>query len=221
MWHSYTSKAKWYVVWVGEVPGVYRSWSECETQVKGYPGASFKSFTSREEAEVAFQSGVNTSFSLNRTRSNKSSGTPLQKDSFAVGISLPTDGLAVDAACSGNPGSLEYRAVWISTGEQAFHKGPFEEGTNNIGEFLAIIEGLKLLANLKLPMILYTDSQIAIGWVKKKKANTTLVNSSKTKALFAMIEEGQSWLSKNSYSTPIEKWKTKLWGEIPADFGRK
>ena len=45
---------------------------------------------------------------------------------------------AVDAACSGNPGPMEYRGIDLATGAEIFHFGPVH-GTNNIGEFLAIV----------------------------------------------------------------------------------
>ena len=45
---------------------------------------------------------------------------------------------AVDAACSGNPGPMEYQCIDLQTGAQVFHYGPIH-GTNNIGEFLAIV----------------------------------------------------------------------------------
>ena len=51
---------------------------------------------------------------------------------------------AVDAACSGNPGPMEYQAIDLATGAQVFHFGPMH-GTNNIGEFLAIVHALALL----------------------------------------------------------------------------
>ena len=51
---------------------------------------------------------------------------------------------AVDAACSGNPGPMEYQAIDLATGAQVFHFGPLH-GTNNIGEFLAIVHALALL----------------------------------------------------------------------------
>ena len=52
------------------------------------------------------------------------------------------ESIAVDAACSGNPGNMEYRGVYTKTKEQIFHQGPFPQGTNNIGEFLALVHGL-------------------------------------------------------------------------------
>jgi len=42
---------KYYVVWVGQQPGIYTTWAEAERQVKGFPGAKFKSFPSQAEAE--------------------------------------------------------------------------------------------------------------------------------------------------------------------------
>ena len=42
---------KFYAVRVGRKTGIFDSWTFVEKQVKGYPGAQFKSFTSKEEAE--------------------------------------------------------------------------------------------------------------------------------------------------------------------------
>lgn len=78
--------------------------------------------------------------------------------------------IAVDAACSGNPGAMEYRGVETATGREIFRQGPFSEGTNNIGEFLAIVHGLAMLKKMNSDLPLYSDSVNAISWVKKKKA---------------------------------------------------
>jgi len=129
--------------------------------------------------------------------------------------------IAVDAASSGNPGRMEYRGVDTQTGKVLFTQGPFERGTNNIGEFLAVVHGLALLKKEGSDRILYSDSRIAIGWVNKKKCGTKLVLNSSNKILFDLIERAESWLKENTYTTLIVKWETKAWGEIPADFGRK
>ena len=129
--------------------------------------------------------------------------------------------IAVDAASSGNPGIMEYRGVDTQTHKQLFHQGPFTQGTNNIGEFLAIVHGLALLKQKNSDRIIYTDSRIAMGWVKKKKCNTKLKPSAKNKTLFELISRAETWLKNNTYATKIVKWETKAWGEIPADFGRK
>ena len=129
--------------------------------------------------------------------------------------------ISVDAASSGNPGKMEYRGVDTKTKKQLFIQGPFEEGTNNIGEFLALVHGLALLKKNKSDRILYTDSRTAMSWVKKKKCNTKLERNKKNEALFELIERAVNWLKENTYATTIVKWETKAWGEIPADFGRK
>ena len=129
--------------------------------------------------------------------------------------------IAVDAASSGNPGKMEYRGVDTQTHQQLFHQGPFLDGTNNVGEFLAIVHGLAWLKQQKSDRLLYTDSKIAMGWVRRKKCNTKLKRTAKNKKLFELIARAEIWLKNNSYSTQIIKWETKAWGEIPADFGRK
>ncbi|MCQ2221475.1 MAG: ribonuclease H, partial [Prevotella sp.] len=129
--------------------------------------------------------------------------------------------IAVDAACSGNPGAMEYRGVYLQTGKEIFHYGPVH-GTNNIGEFLAIVHGLALLKQKNLPLMpIYSDSVNAQLWVSRRKCKTTLERNEKTEELYQMIERAEKWLRTNTYSNPIIKWETDKWGEIPADFGRK
>jgi viroplasmin and RNaseH domain-containing protein len=45
---------KWYVVYVGRVPGVYTEWSECHAQVNKFSGNEYKGFKSKEEAEASY-----------------------------------------------------------------------------------------------------------------------------------------------------------------------
>ena len=128
---------------------------------------------------------------------------------------------AVDAACSGNPGPMEYQCVDLQTGTQIFHFGPVQ-GTNNIGEFLAIVHALALMEKQGIKdKVIYSDSYNAILWVKKKKCKTTLTRNSATEQLYQIIARAEQWLMTHNVTTPIIKWETKQWGEIPADFGRK
>lgn len=129
--------------------------------------------------------------------------------------------LATDAACSGNPGVMEFRGVVADTGTEVFHRGPFQQGTNNIGEFLGLVLGLAYLKKYNLPWVLYTDSVTALAWVRKKKANTKLEWTPENQELLLMIRAAEKWLIENTYTTRILKWDTERWGEIPADFGRK
>lgn len=131
------------------------------------------------------------------------------------------DALAVDAACSGNPGPMEYRGIDLATGEQVFHFGPVR-GTNNIGEFLAIVHALALLDQRGETMkTIYSDSYNAILWVNKRKCKTKLERNAKTEKLFEIIARAEKWLATHHYKNPIMKWETQKWGEVPADFGRK
>jgi len=129
--------------------------------------------------------------------------------------------LSVDAACSGNPGVMEYRGVYTATGQEIFRQGPFQQGTNNIGEFLALVHGLALLKQQNSTIPVYSDSVSAMAWVRNKKAKTTLEICPENQILFDLIARAEKWLRTNSYSNPVLKWETRIWGEIPADFGRK
>ena len=128
---------------------------------------------------------------------------------------------AVDAACSGNPGPMEYQAIDLQTGARVFHFGPMK-GTNNIGEFLAIVHALALMQQQGLyEKAIYSDSYNAILWVSKKKCKTKLERTPETEALYQIILRAERWLQTHTWRNPIVKWETSKWGEVPADFGRK
>ncbi len=204
-------------MWNGITPGVYSDWKECKRQVDGYDGAIYKSFPTKEEAERAFNDTPWKYVGKNATQTgNKAKALSIENNPAIIKNSL-----AVDAACSGNPGDMEYRGVYILTGEEVFKQGPYEMGTNNIGEFLAIVHGLALLKQKGSQIPIYTDSANAIIWIKNKKCKTKLERIPENETLFYMIERAEKWLKENSYTTQIIKWNTKGWGEIPADFGRK
>ncbi|WP_298649158.1 ribonuclease H family protein [uncultured Proteiniphilum sp.] len=209
------ARKKFYAVWKGVKPGVYSSWEDCKAQVSGFENALYKSFPSQEEAEKAFSGNPWKSLNNQPRIRVKSGTTPKPAEKF-----LP-ESIAVDAACSGNPGLMEYRGVFVADSTEIFHVGPMEEGTNNIGEFLAIVHALALLKKKKSIIPVYSDSVNAIKWVTNKKCNTKLVQTVVNKPIFDLIERAEIWLRSHSYTNPILKWETKLWGENPADFGRK
>lgn len=129
--------------------------------------------------------------------------------------------LAVDAACSGNPGVMEFRGVIADTGTEVFRRGPYPQGTNNIGEFLALVLGLAYLKQNNLPWNIYTDSVTALAWLRQRKCKTKLPRTPENELLFQTVAKAEAWLRANTYTTRIYKWDTEKWGEIPADFGRK
>ena len=207
------AKKRFYVVWNGLAPGVYKSWDECQEQIKGVKQALYKSFDTLEEAERAFCSSPHEY--IGKGNKDKASSTSASSQAAII-----KNALAVDAACSGNPGMMEYRGVYIGTEEEIFHFGPMY-GTNNIGEFLAIVHGLALLKQRGIDLPIYSDSRNALLWVKGKACKTKLPRDSKSEELFKYIDRAEKWLRENSYSTRLIKWETDKWGEIPADFGRK
>ena len=203
---------KHYVVWKGRVPGIYADWASAKAQIENFEGARFKGFTSREEAEKAYAEGPKPlpAYVTHRRKEPR----PDTEKPLALAI-------AVDAACSGNPGVMEYRGVSLWDKQEIFrHK--YDLGTNNIGEFLAIVEGL---ARLKIAgrndVTIYSDSMIAIGWIRQGKCKTKLIQTPKTAELLAVVRRAEAWLAQNGIANPIVKWPTDIWGEIPADFGRK
>lgn len=207
-------KQKYYVVWRGHRPGIYLDWEKCQAQVKNYPNAAFKSFNTKAEAEEAYHSEAPKSVF-------KPTAPRVVKPVKAMKGFLPNS-ISVDAACSGNPGLMEYRGVWTEDRTEIFHFGPAPQGTNNIGEFLAIVHALAWLEKKNdTTTPIYSDSKIAIGWIHKKKANTKLHAGKSNAVLFDMIRRAEKWLSEHSWKNPLLKWETEIWGENPADFGRK
>lgn len=207
-------KRKFYVVWNGVNPGVYDSWEECKLQVNGFDNAKYKSFETNEAARDAYEKGY---MAFQQTVQKKAPSRYYNP----ANPPFIRESLAVDAACSGNPGDMEYRGVYVATGEEIFRIGPYKQGTNNIGEFLALVHGLALLKKQESSLPIYSDSVNAIKWVKQKKAKTKLDRTPVNEPIFNLIERAEKWLNENKYTTSILKWDTANWGEIPADFGRK
>jgi ribonuclease HI len=210
------AKQKFYTVWEGRKKGIFKDWETCKLQVEGYEGAKYKSFSTEKEAKDAFKRSYWSVIGKNAL------GLPDLNKYEKELIGKPVyPSISVDAACSGNPGLMEYRGVDTKSGEELFHQGPFEQGTNNVGEFLALVHGLALLKKANSSVPVYTDSVNAITWVKAKKCKTKLVENDKNKSIFELIDRAENWLADNEYPNQIFKWETKVWGEIPADFGRK
>jgi len=212
-------KTKYYVVWKGHQPGVYDQWPAAQAQIHEFTGALFKSFPSKQEADQALKAGPKTY--LTSTPGKRPPGRTTATSGKTSHSAIIWRSISVDAACSGNPGPMEYQGVDTQTKVQLFHVA-FDLGTNNIGEFLGIVHALALLQKQNLPNLpIYTDSATAMAWVRNKKAKTTLERTPRTAKLYELIDRGEAWLRNNTYTNPILKWETKRWGEIPADFGRK
>jgi len=209
---------KYYAVMRGRKTGIFNSWKECEKQIQGFSGAVYRSFKSRHEAEVALglieQSViVPIESEIIQWREKKKKIMPAEE--------IISDSICVDASCIGNPGIVEYRGVHTETREVIFHKTPMQNGTNNLGEFLAIVHALAYLKRKGKNTPIYSDSETAIVWVLNKKVKTTLKRGDQNTEIFDLTDRALNWLLNNEYENLVLKWDTEKWGEIPADFDRK
>ena len=197
---------KWKKIWI------FDSRDECKESVNWYSDAKYKWFSNREEAEIALQEWWEKYYEVkNITKKEKVNSED---------IPFFTGSIAVDAACSGNPWEMEYRWIDLQTWEEIFHE-KFQIWTNNIGEFLAIVHGLKYLWNDN--RVIYSDSKIAMSWVNQWKCKTQ-INADKDSDFWRTlkaINKAEIWLKENWIKHKILKWNTEDWWEIPADFGRK
>jgi ribonuclease HI len=214
-----SKKPKYYVVWRGRRPGVYGTWAECFEQVNGYSGGLFKAFDSLELAQKAACSERTVFRAEHPELFQPHAGR--RQPRLPIAGDFIRESYAVDAACSGVPGPVEYRCVRTDTGKELFRQGPFPNGTNNIGEFLAIVHALALFEKRGITWPIYSDSQIALGWVRRKECRTKHAQDATNARLFDMIARAEAWLRDHEYANQLLKWETDAWGEIPADYGRK
>jgi len=206
-------KQKYYVVWEGRNRGVFTDWKECERQIKGFPEAKYKSFDTIREAEEALRKSYWDFINAK---------TPTALPQAPSNIGQPDlESIVVDAAWNTATGDVEYQGIYLRTKQKIFHQGPFRDGTNNIGEFLAIVHGLAYLQKHQSNLPVYSDSKTAISWIKRKHANTKLELTPINKPLFELLQRAEEWLVNNTFKNPVLKWETEYWGENPADFGRK
>ncbi len=190
-------RQKYYAVFEGKQRGVFDSWPACRQAIHGVSGARYKSFASRREAEQALEA---------------------HRQAVANDHGPVVPSLCVDAALSGRSGLMEYRGVETHSRRELFRRGPFPGATNNIGEFLAVVHALAYCKKHKLLVPIYSDSRTAISWVVKRKVQSKVDMSS---ALWPLIQRALAWLANHTYENRLLQWNSRLWGENPADFGRK
>lgn len=211
-------KRKYYVVWQGLSPGIYDSWEECQAQVEGFAGARYKSFPDIESATAAFRGTYEDQAALLIAMAARAP----QSTNIADFPDIRTEAWAVDGACSGVPGPMEYQCVEVGTGQQIFHFGPLEGGTNNIAEYLALVHALALLdqrGDYTRPV--YSDSRTALAWLRNRHSKTTLTPTTANAKVFELLARADRWVATHQLRNPVLKWNTSDWGEIPADFHRK
>lgn len=221
------AKQKYYVVWAGKKPGVYTSWPECQKQVEKFEDAKFKSFESQAEADAAYKAGWKGIWGVGSSKgastgakSSRTAGKAKTEPEYSMDA-IEYDSISVDVGTNGNPGPVEYKGVDTRTGEVIFAVGPIKKGTNNLGEFLAIVHALAHLKQQNSKKTVYSDSMNALKWVKQKSVSSTLVRDASTEEIWTLVDRAEKWLQTNRYENPVLKWQTKSWGEIKADYGRK
>lgn len=204
-------KKMYYVIWEGLEPGIYDDWEEAKAQIEGFTSPKYKSFGSRQMAEKAFSED----YEKYRGRFFKKirDMSPEEMEMYGEPNELS---ISVDAACN-KEGDMEYRGVYTYSTDEIFKVGPYKNGSNNVGEFLAIVHALAWAKNENTNLPIYSDSKHAMKWVTQKKANSKVTDPK----LLNLIQRAEYWLKNNTYNNEIIKWQTKFWGEIPADFGRK
>lgn len=213
-----TKGPKYYVVWNGVETGVFDSWEDVKPLVTGYPEARYKGFPTREAAVEAYRGDPREHIGLLKTIAAHSAPT-VNYEAFPE---IRLDAIAVDAACSRNPGPVEYQGVVVGTGQRLFRVGPLEGGTNNIGEFLALVHVLALLDKQgRYDVPIYTDSRTGLSWVRNRRPRTSMTPNASNGRIMEMLRRATHWLETHQVKNPIFKWDTERWGEIPADFGRK
>lgn len=235
-------KQRYYVVWEGRQPGVYDDYEDAFEQVDGWPGAKFKGYDSAETATEAYRRGAPDASM--KSLGSLLSGAAMSKEQPEGGAAhdsqwqpaggnarshtdwrehpeIDMSAWAVDASCQGNPGRMEYRGVELATGNELFRIGPFEDATNNIGEYLAIVHAMALMEKMGETHPIYSDSVSGMAWVRRRKINTQLKATPRNARVFELMARAQVWINGHRSLPRVMKWQTELWGEIPADFGRK
>ncbi len=217
------AKRKFYVVWVGREPGIYEDWDDCLAQVEGYPGAKYKSFTDQTAATIAFRGDPADEAAIIEEIARYNAAMARERCASLVDIpEINSNAIAVDGACAGNPGKMEYQGVRVATGERLFHVGPLEDGTNNVAEYLALVHALAYLyqqGDRSTPV--YSDSRTARSWLRNKGHRSKLERTPRNARIFDLLTRADTWVRTHTVENPVLTWDTDRWGEIPADFGRK
>lgn len=216
---------KFYTVFKGRVPGVYDDWGDALEQIEGYQDASYRGYATASEASEAYRrfTAKEDASDLGKFLSRASSRIlpkPGQPDYMTI-PEVDLHAWAVDASCLGNPGRMEYQGVELMTGRTLFRIGPFEDATNNIGEFLAIVHAMALMTQKGEYHNIYSDSVSGMAWVRTHKVKTQLKPTDRNGKVFELMARAVTWLNTHQFPAKVLKWQTERWGEIPADFGRK
>jgi ribonuclease HI len=205
---------KFYVVWSGRQTGVFNDWATTFLSVDKHPGARFKAFPTRSEAEHAFRAGAPKRSSAVRSDKTKSSSELRDRHiAHQYEVSIYCDG-----ACEPNPGNAGSGVVVYRAGKLAeLWYGLYNPaGTNNTAELNALLQAL-LLAEVEIDadrtVEVCSDSQYAIqcvrdwapSWEKRgwKKANGEIKNLELIQECYAIFQRIEADLNLNHVAAHV------------------
>lgn len=191
-------KNRFYVVWRGRQTGIFNSWDECKQQIDGYPGAQYRAYPDWEQAHEAHLKG----YWKNVADKIEQADEEVEQDSVTVDVRINENG------------RLQYFGFHTTTGQLLFSSPVYEDGNNNVGQFLAIVHALALLAPRDDFRTIYSASDTAIRWVEKRQCNTSLCRTLRNTQLFDLLARANQWLAHNSFANHVVKWDKERWGEI-------
>jgi ribonuclease HI len=204
---------KFYVVWAGRKTGVFTDWATTQQQVDKFPGARFKSFPSRAEADQAFQAGRPASVGTRAAAVKGTSAARAKVPTATTSLQIYCDG-----ACEPNPGNAGSGIAVYRDGTvaQLWYGLYNPNGTNNTAELNALHHAL-LMAETAIeagqtPQIL-CDSTYAIncvskwaaGWEKKgwRKAGGEIKNLGIIQAAYAIYTRIEAQLQLTHVSAHV------------------
>jgi ribonuclease HI len=169
---------KYYAVAAGRTTGIFTSWPEARAQVEGFPGAVFKSFKTREQAQAFLADPVlGKGTGRKKTASDRN---PRHADAFSADNDWPDGTIVVytDGSAIGNPGPGGYGVVILEHPDSPARElsGSVSLTTNNRMEMTAVIKALEALQGTVSPVVVHSDSRYvvdalnkgwAIGWQKR------------------------------------------------------
>jgi ribonuclease HI len=167
------SDKKFYAIAVGRKPGIYGNWPAAQAQVKGYPGAKFKGFPTRAEAEQWLDNPSGSGPAGDKRKGHATvSASPDDTSPKAGEVTIYTDGGA-----RFNPGPGGYGIVIIDQeGGRQELSGGYRHTTNNRMELMGCIVALRSMKQWQGTITLYSDSSYVVngiskGWAKNWRKN--------------------------------------------------
>jgi ribonuclease HI len=209
---------KHYVVWVWRENWVFETWDKCKKSIEWFSWAKYKWYSNKKEAEKAYREWWKKNWGIkskNFLWKNSHLFKVPDTDNYKY---LINNSIIVDWACNYSwktHWDIEWQGLDMQTWEYIISSPVYKNGTNNVAEFLALVEALKYRDDDR---VIFSDSKIAISWCIKKVCNTDCKEL--WSDLKQLIKDALDFL-KDYEVKNVYLWETKAWGENPADYGRK